>query len=590
MLHINKTLIRLSKGFRGWILVIAALKIVVLLGITMFANSIGTLLSQLYYSDPGQVDFVNLVARSVIASLIMLVGEILIGEVEHICTSMSRVNVRSEIIKKLLELDVKDVNKIGATNTINSSVDGVELIQMYYTRYLPGLIYSVAAPLYIFFALMNKCLPAAIILLLVALAVTPLNNIFRAKIDKLKTGYWTGMNDLTSYYVESIKGMTTSEVYNRGEDREAELNKKADFVSSIIIRIMTLNFSSIGFSEIIMNLSIFAAMIICGIQLATGTIELSGALTVFMLSFGFFGSIRHLQWIEHEAIQGIAASNKIANVIDTDTARQISGDREKKNDFDGIRLENVCFSYNEKKETLKDVNIDIPKNKTTALAGESGCGKSTIVNMLLRFYDSKTGSITIDGRDYMSIPPEELRKQIIMVPQQVYIFSGNIRDNLRIATEDKDDGALLEVLDQVKLGDWVRSLPQGLDSSVGDAGSRLSGGQRQKIGIARAILSDAPYIVFDESTSSVDEDSEREIWECIRGLGKTRTLIVISHRLSTIRNADTIYVLDDGKVSEHGDHNELMEAGGIYSRLVKEQDLLEATAVKGAEGGRFDAR
>ena len=586
MLHINKTLLRLSKGFRGWILVIAALKIVVLLGITMFANSIGTLLSQLYYSDPGQVDFVNLVVRSVIASLIMLVGEILIGEVEHICTSMSRVNVRSEIIKKLLELDVKDVNKIGATNTINSSVDGVELIQMYYTRYLPGLIYSVAAPLYIFFALMNKCLPAAIILLVVALAVTPLNNIFRAKIDKLKTGYWTGMNDLTSYYVESIKGMTTSEVYNRGGDREAELNKKADFVSSIIIRIMTLNFSSIGFSEIIMNLSIFAAMIICGVQLATGTIELSAALTVFMLSFGFFGSIRHLQWIEHEAIQGIAASNKIADVIDTDTTRQISGDREKKNDFDGIRLENVCFSYNEKKETLKDVNIDIPKNKTTALVGESGCGKSTIVNMLLRFYDSRTGRITIDGRDYMSIPPEELRRQIIMVPQQVYIFSGNIRDNLRIATEDKGDDELLEVLDQVKLGDWVRSLPDGLDSSVGDAGSRLSGGQRQKIGIARAILSDAPYIVFDESTSSVDEDSEREIWECIRGLGKTRTLIVISHRLSTIRNADSIYVLDDGKVSEHGNHNELMEENGIYSRLVKEQDLLEATAVNVAAGGR----
>lgn len=584
MLHINKTLIKLSKGFRGWIFVIAALKIVVLWGITMFANSIGTLLAQLYNSDPGQVDFTNLVVRSVIASLIMLVGEILIGEVEHICTSMSRVNIRSEIIEKLLELDVKDVNKIGATNTINTSVDGVELIQMYYTRYLPGLIYSVAAPLYIFFALMNKCLPAAIILLVVALAVTPLNNIFRARIDKLKNSYWTGMNDLTSYYVESIKGMTTSEVYNRGDDREAELNKRADLVSSIIIRIMTLNFSSIGFSEIIMNLSIFAAMIICGVQLVAGTIELPAALTVFMLSFGFFGSIRHLQWIEHEAIQGIAASNKIADVIDTDTTREISDDREKKNDFEGIRLENVSFSYNDKVTTLQNVNIDISKNKTTALAGESGCGKSTVVNMLLRFYDSKTGRITIDGRDFLSIPPEELRKQIIMVPQQVYIFSGNIRDNLRIASDDKDDADFLEVLDRVKLGDWVRSLPEGLDSNVGDAGSRLSGGQRQKIGIARAILSDAPYIVFDESTSSVDEDSEREIWECIKGLGKTRTLIVISHRLSTIRNADSIYVLDKGKVAEHGNHSELMESHGIYSRLVEEQNLLEASAI-GKGGG-----
>ena len=184
----------------------------------------------------------------------------------------------------------------------------------------------------------------------------------------------------------------------------------------------------------------------------------------------------------------------------------------------------------------------------------------------------------------MSIEPEALRKRIIMVPQQVYIFSGNIRDNLLIANGEADDDELMTVLDQVKLGDWVRSLPEGLDAGVGDAGSRLSGGQRQKVGIARAILSDAPYIVFDESTSSVDEDSEREIWECIKGLGKTRTLIIISHRLSTIRGADKIYVFEDGQITEKGSHSELMDNKGIYARLVTEQNELERTALTG--GGK----
>ena len=152
-----------------------------------------------------------------------------------------------------------------------------------------------------------------------------------------------------------------------------------------------------------------------------------------------------------------------------------------------------------------------------------------------------------------------------------------------MADDSSGDEKLLSVLDQVKLGDWVRSLSEGLDTHVGDAGSKLSGGQRQKIGIARAILSDAPYIVFDESTSSVDEDSEREIWECIKGLGKTRTLIIISHRLSTIRNADCIYVLEDGKVTEKGDHNTLMKNNGIYSRLVTQQNELEENAVLGGD-------
>ena len=180
-----------------------------------------------------------------------------------------------------------------------------------------------------------------------------------------------------------------------------------------------------------------------------------------------------------------------------------------------------------------------------------------------------------------SLTPEELRKHIIMVPQYESLFSGTIADNLRIASPNASCEELWSALSDVRLKDWVSSLPQGLDTPVGDGGGKLSGGQRQKIGIARALLSRAEYIIFDEATSSVDMDSEREIWSCIGELSKTRTLIIISHRLSTIQNADIIYMLSNGGVTERGRHRELMDKGGLYRRLVEEQSRLEQNGKEG---------
>lgn len=198
----------------------------------------------------------------------------------------------------------------------------------------------------------------------------------------------------------------------------------------------------------------------------------------------------------------------------------------------------------------------------------------------MRFYDLEKGRILLEGRDYVSLTPDELRCRVIMVPQTVSLFSGSVAENLRIAAPDASDEELYEALRDVRLKDWVLSQPLGLDTDVGDAGGRLSGGQRQKIGIARALLCRAEYIIFDESTSSVDRESEEEIWNCIDELSQTRTLIIISHRLSTIQNADCIYVLENGAIAQQGTHEELMREMGLYRRLVEEQAQLEALGME----------
>ena len=576
MLLINKTLIKMSKGFRGWIVAIALLKMVTLMGISMFAGSIGGVLGGIFSHSMTPAALRAGLIRAALASVLTGVGDLLVGEAEHRCTARARILMRRQILDKVLQLDVSDVDRLGATKTINSAVDGVELIQVYYNRYLPGLIYSVLAPIYLFFALRSHSMTAAVMLLIVSLLITPINNVFKVINDRMKGDYWNTLNRLTTYYLESINGMTTTELFNRGEDRERTLGGIARHLCDIIVAVMTLNFSSTALNEFLINTAIVAATVICGVQLAAGKIALTGALTVLLLSYGFFGSIRALQWIAHDALYAVAASQSVGDILDIDTAKPVTDDETVYNDFDGIRLENVSFAYRGRSAVLSDIDLEIPHSKVIAIAGESGCGKSTIVNLLLRFYDTTSGQITFDGKDYFSIDPAALRRRIIMVPQSVYVFSGTVRDNLMIADPDATDAELYEALEQVRLADWVRSQPEGLDAPVGDAGGRLSGGQRQKIGIARALLCRAEYIIFDEATSSVDEENEREIWDCIGRLAETRTLIIISHRLSTIRNADVIYLIENGRVRESGSHDQLMALGGVYSQLVSQQEELEA--------------
>jgi len=236
-------------------------------------------------------------------------------------------------------------------------------------------------------------------------------------------------------------------------------------------------------------------------------------------------------------------------------------------------LDDVTFSYDGEHNVLENISIEVEKGKTVALCGQSGCGKSTIVNLVMHFNDAQSGNIYLENENLRNISHQELRRKITLVPQTTYIFSGTVEDNLKIVDKSLTEERMLEVLKQVKLESLIEK--DGLLTDVGENGSKLSGGQKQKIGIARAILSNCEYMVFDEATSSVDAASEEDIWACIHEISKEKTLLIISHRLSTIRNSDCIYVLEKGHVIESGNHDELMKHDSIYSKMVKEQDILE---------------
>lgn len=576
MLLLNKTLLRLARGLWQWILAIAAVSFLTLVGTTALAEIVSQFLGSLFEPQVVLSTVKSAVGAAFLASVFTFLAQLVKGLIEYKTAAKARSTMRKTIFSKVMELDAGGIEKIGPTSAITAAVDAVEQMQAYFSSYLPSLIFSVIAPIYLFFHLKNISLIVAVLLLFVSLILFPLHNVFRGKIEALRKTYWRSLDDMTGYYMDGLRGLTTLKLFDRDREHSRVLGEKADVLNKNINAFMKINFTSFLVTELLIYAAITVSLVICITGMRNGDITIAQALTVLMLSYSYFSAIRQLMSASHSALTAISAAGKVEEILQTDTYRpynpELPADPEH---FDGIRMEHVSYGYEGRSRALQDVSLTIPRGSSVALVGLSGCGKSTAASLLMRFCDPDQGTIFIEGKEYRSVTPQQLRTNIAMVPQQVNLFSGTIRENLLLADPNANDEKLKEALSEAGLGSFLKTLPKGLDSDVGNAGAALSGGQRQKMGIARALLSEAQYMIFDEATSSVDPQSEREIWEMIGRLSKTRTLIIISHRMSTIQNANCIYVLEKGVVAQRGSHAELMQQGGLYRELVTRQQAME---------------
>lgn len=576
MLLLNKTLLRLARGLWQWILAIAAVSFLTLVGTTALAEIVSQFLGSLFEPQVVLSTVKSAVGAAFLASVFTFLAQLVKGLIEYKTAAKARSTMRKTIFSKVMELDAGGIEKIGPTSAITAAVDAVEQMQAYFSSYLPSLIFSVIAPIYLFFHLKNISLIVAVLLLFVSLILFPLHNVFRGKIEALRKTYWRSLDDMTGYYMDGLRGLTTLKLFDRDREHSRVLGEKADVLNKNINAFMKINFTSFLVTELLIYAAITVSLVICITGMRNGDITIAQALTVLMLSYSYFSAIRQLMSASHSALTAISAAGKVEEILQTDTSRpynpELSADPEH---FDGIRMEHVSYGYEGRSRALQDVSLTIPRGSSVALVGLSGCGKSTAASLLMRFCDPDQGTIFIEGKEYRSVTPQQLRTNIAMVPQQVNLFSGTIRENLLLADPNANDEKLKEALSEAGLGSFLKTLPKGLDSDVGNAGAALSGGQRQKMGIARALLSEAQYMIFDEATSSVDPQSEREIWETIGRLSKTRTLIIISHRMSTIQNANCIYALEKGVVAQRGSHAELMQQGGLYRELVTRQQAME---------------
>lgn len=577
MLLLDKTLLKMTKGLWIWIISLVVIRVCSLVMITNFASNISYFLGNMMSPSFTHDEIRNVVIQIIIVSILIFVFQLIQGELEYRAQAAARSSIRQKLFTKTMSLDAGYIEKIGPNSAITSAVDGVEQMQVYFSVYLPSLIFSVIAPVYLFTKIYPSSFFIACILLVVSFVLLPLHNVFRYRIEKLRKSYWKSLEDITGYYLDSIRGLSTLKLFDQSDKHAEVLGEKADYLNRQINEFMKVNFTSFLVTEGIIYITLFLCVFIAINGFVNKTMDLSGVLMILLLGYSYFGSIRQLMSATHDALTAVSAATRAEEILAVESEK-IRQNKKQDSYQEGILLKDVSFSYEGRKEVLQNINIEIEKSKTTALVGLSGCGKSTIASMLMKFIYPSSGAIYLNGKDYACMNREEIAKYIVMVPQTVSLFNDTIRNNLLVANPFASDEQLWQVLHEVSLDKHIQKMSDGLDAMVSEFGSNLSGGQKQMMGIARALLTDAEYIIFDEATSAVDPESEKIIWDCINKLSKKRTLIIISHRLSAIRNADQIIVLRAGAVEEIGNHDELMKNHGLYRDLVEEQNKLEVQA------------
>ena len=540
-----------------------------------------TLANVLDYAVSGKLDR-NALLIAIITFVIVYIIRVTCEELEAKESYLASVDVkrviREKIYDKLLRLGAGYREKVSTSQVVQLSSEGVEQLETYFGRYLPQFAYSMSAPVILFIVLAIKVNFVVSLILLLLVPLIPVSIVAVMKIaGRLFKKYWGVYSELGDTFLENLQGLTTSKIYRADERKADKMDVEASHFRKITMRVLTMQLFSTTVMDILAYGGAAVGMLVGISYFLKGEISLAGMLTVILLASEFFLPLRLLGSYFHIAMNGMSASEKIFELLDMEEGKK--GDEEADEGIPVINIENVDFSYDEERKILNKVNMLFPKGSFTSIVGESGCGKSTVVGIISGRNKGYSGSIKLGTKELRDINEASLLKKVTLVKSSGYIFKGTVEENLKMADMHATSEMLWEVLRKVRLDELFRER-DGLDTIIAEKAGNLSGGQAQRLALARALLSKSEVMIFDEVTSNIDAESEEMIMEVIKSLAGKRTVIMISHRLYNVTESDNIYMMNKGEITECGTHTELLAKQGEYARLFNSQTALEAYAKK----------
>ena len=500
------------------------------------------------------------------------------SRMSHLSSRAVKRTLRELIYRKLLRLGSSYREQVNTSEVVQVAVEGVDQLETYFGAYLPQFFYAMLAPLTLFGVLSFVNIPSACVLLVCVPLIPVTIVLIQRWAKKLLAKYWGQYTALGDTFLENLQGLTTAKIYQADAFKHNEMKEQSEHFRRITMKVLTMQLNSITVMDLIAYGGAALGVILATTQFRAGYVDLGGCILIILLAADFFLPMRLLGSFFHIAMNGMAASDKIFSLLDLPEPEQKT--KAVPADY-SIECRNLRFCYEADREILHGVDLAFPRGSFTAIVGASGCGKSTIASILMGRSKGYAGEITIGGTALSEISEASLMENLTYISHRSYLFKGTVRENLLMARPDASEDDLWQVLERVNLAGFLRN-EKGLDTALTERAGNLSGGQCQRLALARALLHDSPVYIFDEATSNIDAESENEIMGTIHELAKTKTVILISHRLANVAAADHIYVLHMGSIVESGNHRELLRRNGTYAKLWNAQQELEHYTKGGA--------
>jgi len=541
-----------------------AANVVLMMSITRFFAS-------LYAKNVTGKDFAVFAVIAVMAVAIRFFCAIGASRMGFLSSKKVKKMLREAIYTKLLKLGAAYKEQIKTSEIVQVAVEGVDQLETYFGAYLPQFFYAMLAPLTLFLVLLRVNIPSAVVLFVCVPLIPAAIAAVQTWAKKLLSKYWAQYTALGDTFLENLQGLTTLKIYQADAFKNKEMNEESEKFRKITMKVLIMQLNSITIMDIIAYGGAALGVFFSVTQYQKGGVDLAGALLVILLSADFFIPMRQLGSFFHIAMNGMAASEKIFRFLELPEAPKKAAKFPRNAE---IVCENLRFSYETDREILKSIDLRIPKGQFVAIAGESGCGKSTVASILMGRNRGYKGTIRIGDIELSDIAESSLMQNITYISHNSYLFKGTIRENLLMGNPDATEDEMWAVLEQTNLAAFLRN-EEGLDTKLAEKASNLSGGQCQRLALARALLHDSPVYIFDEATSNIDVESENDIMEQILLLAKKKSVLLISHRLANITKADVIYAMEQGEVKECGTHEELLRKNGLYQKMWTTQQRLE---------------